>query len=133
MESTDELSWRRIVADGLSCFGATWGYQIHKWQKANEVFSRFSQSISSTQLQPLRPASTSSRYVINTYPYCRYRAISYVINLEPCPCPTILLHGRQMPRLLHHHHCLLTCSHRRHLRWMLDRPVSANWWKGKVD
>merc|ERR1712093_950428 len=58
----------------------------------------FSPSIFSTQLLPLRPASTS---------------------LRTLSCPKILLHGCQVPRLLHHHHRLLARTNRRHLRRLL--------------
>jgi hypothetical protein len=52
---------------------------------------------------------------------------------EPCPCSPIFLHGRQVPRLLHYHHRLLTRTNRRHLRWMLNCALPTNWWKGSSD
>lgn len=45
----------------------------------------------------------------------------------------ILLHGRQMPRLLHHHHRLLARPDRRHLRRLLDGALPADGRKGAVD
>ncbi len=38
-----------------------------------------------------------------------------------------------MPRMLHNHHRLLSCANRRHLRWMLDRPLPAHRRKGSFD
>lgn len=49
---------------------------------------------------------------------------------EPCPCPKILLHGCQVPWLLHHHHRLLPRTNRRHLRRLLDRSLPTNRRKG---
>lgn len=40
----------------------------------------------------------------------------------------LILHGRQVPWMLQHHHCLLTRSNRRHLRIMQHRSVPAYWW-----
>lgn len=47
--------------------------------------------------------------------------------------PTVLLHGRQVPRLLHHHHRLLARPDRRHLRRVLDGAVPAYGWKSTTD
>ena len=95
--------------------------------------NRFSPSIFSTQLLPLRPASTSLRYdTIETieagYVEEGWKADDY--PAEPCPCPKILLHGCQVPRLLHHHHRLLARTNRRHLRRLLDRSLPTNRRKG---
>ena len=54
-------------------------------------------------------------------------------SLEPCAPAPLLLHGRQVPRLLHHHHRLLARPDRRHLRRLLDRPLPAHRWQGPSD
>merc|ERR1711900_148303 len=95
----------------------------------------FSPSIFSTQLLPLRPASTSLRYdTIETieagYVEEGWKADDY--PAEPCPCPKILLHGCQVPRLLHHHHRLLARTNRRHLRRLLDRSLQPTGGKARL-
>merc|ERR1712225_230076 len=40
--------------------------------------------------------------------------------------PKLLLHGRQVPRMLQHHHRLLPRPDRRPVRILLDRPLPAN-------
>ncbi len=47
--------------------------------------------------------------------------------------PALLLHGRQMPRLLHHHDRLLARPNRRHLWRLLDGPLPADGREGAVD
>ena len=44
----------------------------------------------------------------------------------------ILLHGRQVPRLLHHHHRLLTRPDRRHLPRLHNRALPADGRKGEA-
>ena len=53
--------------------------------------------------------------------------------LDPRTGPALLLHGRQMPRLLHHHNRLLARPDRRYLRRVLNRAVPADGWEGEVD
>jgi len=48
------------------------------------------------------------------------------------PSSTILLHGRQVPRLLHNHYCFLARTDCRHLRRLLDCPMPAYWWQGQA-
>lgn len=105
-------------------------------RKLTRCLYRFSQLISSTQPQPLRLASTSSRYAPIAFSGFLY--IGVVVNLtlpliDPCPCSPLLLHGRQVPRLLHHHHRLLPRTNRCHLRWLLDCALPTNRWKGPLD
>lgn len=59
-----------------------------------------------------------------------YRISSPTDPRAPAP---LLLHGRQVPRLLHHHHRLLARPDRRHLRRLLDRPLPAHRWQGPSD
>ena len=49
------------------------------------------------------------------------------------PRPPLILHGRQMPRLLHHHDRLLARTDRRRLWWVQHRAVSAYRWESAVD
>ena len=46
------------------------------------------------------------------------------------PRPTLILHGRQVPRLLYHHNRLLARTDRRHLRRLLTGALPANRWQG---
>ena len=50
------------------------------------------------------------------------------VHVDSRPRPTILLHGRQVPRLLHHHHRLLARPNRRRLRRLLTGPLPTYWW-----
>lgn len=52
---------------------------------------------------------------------------------DPRARPALLLHGRQVPWLLHHHDRLLARPDRRHLRRLLDRAVPADGRQGEVD
>jgi hypothetical protein len=54
-------------------------------------------------------------------------------QLDSRPCPPIILHGRQVPRLLHHHHRLLTRPDRRHLRRLLNGAMSTHRRQGSAD
>merc|ERR1712093_460236 len=47
--------------------------------------------------------------------------------------PKLLLHGRQVPRMLQHHHRLLPRPDRRPVRILLDRPLPANRREGSID
>lgn len=47
--------------------------------------------------------------------------------------PPLLLHGRQVPRLLQHHDRLLSRPDRRHLRFLRDRPLPAYRRQGAFD
>lgn len=55
-----------------------------------------------------------------------YRYILLTLYLDACSRPPILLHGRQVPRLLHHHHRLLARTNRRRLRRVLTGPLPAD-------
>ena len=46
--------------------------------------------------------------------------------------PTIVLHGRQVPRLLYNHHRLLTRTNSRRMRRMLTGSLPTDWWQGKT-
>ena len=45
----------------------------------------------------------------------------------------LVLHGRQVPRLLQHHRRLLTRPDRRPLRLVLDRALPTDRWQGPPD
>ena len=51
---------------------------------------------------------------------------------DSCPRPTLILHGRQVPRLLHHHYRLLARTNRRRLRRLLSGPLPAYRWQGQT-
>jgi len=51
---------------------------------------------------------------------------------DPRSRAAILLHGRQVPRLLHHHNRLQPRSDRRCLRRLLAGAVPAHWWQGET-
>ena len=55
------------------------------------------------------------------------------ILIDACPRSPLLLHGRQVPRLLHNHHRLLARPNGSHLRWLLDGFMSTYWRQGAVD
>jgi hypothetical protein len=50
------------------------------------------------------------------------------IATDPRARPPIFLHGREVPRMLHHHHRLLPRPDRRHLPGLHDRSVPAYRW-----
>lgn len=52
---------------------------------------------------------------------------------DPCTSTALVLHGRQVPRLLHNHHRLLARTNRRRLRRLLDRSLPANRRKGQTN
>lgn len=52
--------------------------------------------------------------------------LSLTSTSDPRPCSSLILHGRQVPRLLHHHHRLLTRPDRRRLRRLLAGPLPAH-------
>lgn len=54
-------------------------------------------------------------------------------SLDPRPRPPLLLHGRKMPRLLHHHNRLLARPNSCHLRRLLNRAVPAHWWQSEIN
>lgn len=54
------------------------------------------------------------------------------MDSDPCAYSSLLLHGRQVPRLLHHHHRLLPRPDRRHLRRLLHRPLPAHRRQGQT-
>ena len=54
-------------------------------------------------------------------------------STDPSTWSSLFLHGRQVPRLLHHHHRLLTRTNRRSLRRLLSGAMPAHWWQGKAD
>lgn len=54
-------------------------------------------------------------------------------DADPRARPALLLHGRQVPRLLHHHDGLLARANRRHLRRLLDRAVPTDGRQGSAD
>merc|ERR1711939_158106 len=51
---------------------------------------------------------------------------------DPCARPALLLHGRQVPWLLHHHHRLLPRPDRRRVRRLLSGPLPADRWQGQT-
>lgn len=118
---------------------------------------RFSLSISSTPALLLRPRSTSSRYDCPPYDHhhshrrrhtmplprhqrrccCRSRSLPirrHVLTRRPFPDSgprsSLLLHGRQVPRLLHHHHRLLARTDRRHLPGLHHGALPTHRWQG---
>jgi len=90
---------------------------------------RFSLSISSTPARLPRPASTSSRCVHKPRDYIH---AVYIVRTDmdmvigSCARPPLVLHGRQVPRLLHHHHRLLPRPDRCHLPRMHHRSLPAD-------
>lgn len=52
---------------------------------------------------------------------------------EPRSSSSIILHGCQVPRLLHHHNRLLPRTNCSYLRRLLDCPLPTYWWKGSSD
>ena len=48
------------------------------------------------------------------------------------PRSPVLLHGRQVPRLLHHHDRLLARTNRRRLPGLLAGAVPADGWQGEA-
>lgn len=60
------------------------------------------------------------------YPLDLVLFANVTISTDACPRSPLLLHGRQVPRLLHHHHRLLACPNCCHLWRLLDCPMSAN-------
>ena len=102
--------------------------------------TRFSRSTSSTLRLRLRPVSTSSRYG-DTYrrllAHHNHQGPStdfefFFFFLDSCAYAPLFLHGRQVPRLLHHHHRLLARPDRRCLCRLLDRPLPAHRWQGQT-
>jgi hypothetical protein len=88
-------------------------------------FFRSSPLISSIQHLRPKPENTSLRYklisarrIFNTDPQ----------SSDPRARPPIILHGRQMPWLLHHHNCLLARPNSCHLRWLRDRALPTHRW-----
>jgi hypothetical protein len=98
--------------------------------KLTVAIDRFSQLISSTQPQPLRLASTSSRYIPTATAAACIVEEAFLADVFSVPCPrsSIILHGRQVPWLLHNHYRLLTCPNRCHLRRLLDSSLPTNRW-----
>ena len=52
---------------------------------------------------------------------------------DPRPRTPLLLHGRQVPRLLHHHDRLFARPNSRHLPRLLDCALPTNGRKGAFD
>merc|ERR1711997_528918 len=44
----------------------------------------------------------------------------------------LLLHGRQVPRMLQDHHCFQSCTNCCSVRWLLHSSLSAHWWPSKA-
>jgi hypothetical protein len=57
---------------------------------------------------------------------------SVPLSIDPCACSSIFLHGRQVPRLLHHHNRLLARSDRCHLCRLLDGSLPTHRWQGQA-
>ena len=49
---------------------------------------------------------------------------------DSCAHTSLILHGRQVPRLLHNHHRLFPRPNRRRLRWLLTGSLPTHWWQG---
>ena len=122
-------------------FISKYGSQWYKDENVNILLStRFSRSTSSTLRLRLRPVSTSSRYG-DTYrrllAHHNHQGPStdfefFFFFLDSCAYAPLFLHGRQVPRLLHHHHRLLARPDRRRLCRLLDRPLPAHRWQGQT-
>lgn len=114
-------------------FLATWSSMSKIWIGSNvRWMNRFSRSTSSTRRLSRRLGSTSSRYAFGT-DYTDYRTSDTASVTDPCAYSPILLHGRQVPRLLHNHHRLLTRPDRRRLRRLLNGALPTHRWKGQID
>ena len=122
-------------------FISKYGSQWYKDENVNILLStRFSRSTSSTLRLRLRPVSTSSRDG-DTYrrllAHHNHQGPStdfefFFFFLDSCAYAPLFLHGRQVPRLLHHHHRLLARPDRRRLCRLLDRPLPAHRWQGQT-
>ena len=55
------------------------------------------------------------------------------VTSDPGARSPLLLHGRQVPRLLHNHDRLLPRANRRHLPGLHQRAVPADRWQGQTD
>jgi hypothetical protein len=55
-----------------------------------------------------------------------------VFTTDPSASASIILHGCQVPRLLHNHHRILPRSNGCHLRRLLDRPLPAHRWQSQT-
>lgn len=92
---------------------------------------RSQQWISSTLPRRRKPGSTSLRFVKpNLSPNTTLHA--NMVFTDPCARTPLLLHGRQVPRLLQHHDRLLSRPDRRHLRVVRDRPLPTDRWQGQA-
>jgi hypothetical protein len=47
---------------------------------------------------------------------------------KACTTSQLILHGRQMPRMLQDHNCILSCTNRCIVCWLLHSTLSAHWW-----
>lgn len=63
----------------------------------------------------------------------KWRCADFALSLDARSRPPILLHGRQVPRLLHHHDRLLARPNRRRLRGLLTGALPTYRWQGAVD
>ena len=71
---------------------------------------------------PLAPAPSSAYEYANIFAW-----------IDACPRSPLLLHGRQMPWLLHNHHRLLTRPNRCYLWRLLNGSMSTYWRQGTLD
>jgi hypothetical protein len=58
--------------------------------------------------------------------------VTNVLDVDSRSRPTILLHGRQVPRLLHHHYRLLARPNRRRLRRLFTGALPTHWREGSA-
>ena len=141
------MSW--IIRTRKEIFLFLFFYDVLEAVMLTKFLDRFSPLICSTPPRLLRPRSTSSRYVFYLvillfYHSCHVshglcwvaganQIIFFLSNADPCAQPPILLHGRQVPRLLHDHHRFLTRPDRRHLPGLHHGPVSADGRQGSIN
>ena len=97
-------------------------------------------AVQSTQPSTLSPPSTPRRTHYSmisklslTLRLQSHRVLTFSIPIDARPRSPLLLHGRQVPRLLHNHHRLLARPNRRHLWWLLNCSMPANRRQGSID
>jgi len=78
--------------------------------------------------------NVSEDYVTEDYVAENYVSASYLlVMIDSRPRPAILLHGRQVPGMLHDHDRLLPCPNRGDLPGLHNGPVPTDRWPSTVN